>query len=170
VGHDETVTEDDVAHIASLCAATLDAAGFLAAHPEPAVEATVTLTEAEDVPWLLSLVLARYGYGESTWSALDPEERNAVAEPYLRAASLIAPMVTDALARRVAAPPSEADIAAVLADVGAPMLLPHEDWCCATGCTGMHGTECPGCQCVSGMADRALTARIAAAGKAENHG
>lgn len=41
-------------------------------------------------------------------------------------------------------------------------LLPHEDWCCAMGCTGLHGVKCPGCTCVSGMADRALALRAVA--------
>jgi hypothetical protein len=46
--------------------------------------------------WVVSCVLARYCYGEEAWAGLDPEERNAVSEPYLPAAREIAPMLVGA--------------------------------------------------------------------------
>jgi hypothetical protein len=124
VGHDETVTEDDVAHIASLCAATLDAAGLLAAHPEPAAEATVTLTEAERAE--LDSAFEEFRRGRFTTSGtvlaamesilarcLDDVERIIKAEPgkgsggfYLRKRRVLQ-ILSDArgpAARRVAAP------------------------------------------------------------------
>lgn len=72
-------------------------------HPEPAAEATVTLTEAEcgeqyaehpTRPHLVAVCTLPQGH--------DGDHDNVLPKP---------------LARRVAAPPSEADIAAVLADL-----------------------------------------------------
>lgn len=34
------------------------------------------------------------------------------------------------------------------AAIGRLWNMPHEDWCCANGCTHMHGPECPGCTCL----------------------
>lgn len=51
------------------------------------------VSAAAVLEWLLSCVLARYSYGESAWLGLDPEERSAIAEPYLPWASRLTPMV-----------------------------------------------------------------------------
>ena len=72
----------------------------------------------EGLGFVFAHVIARYCYGEDNWRRLDSEERNAIAEPYMRWGRDYAPMYAEGLRELARDPHARAVLSKAFREAG----------------------------------------------------